>query len=187
MKAEINKGNSLLVVMLVFAFTGMLLLSNCKKPEEDYQGKATGQKNGEYWGAECFSNYASNHEDEFYLKLLTYSQEGYIREDLTIIRIPLSLGDYIINKIAVDSNGLIPVNNMASYATLIDDGDVLDDYYDVLELDSATNKLNITSIDFDNLIVKGEFSVSFVLADSLSVSDTIRFSNVEFQTQIRKN
>lgn len=66
-------------------------------------------------------------------------------------------------------------NYSSSYSTLTDDGDVIGDFYEVLETEE--NTIEISSISLETMTISGMFNISYVNSDTLSVIDTIRFVN----------
>lgn len=169
---------------LIF-FISLLLFTNCKKTPDEFDGKATAVKNGIEWNAECVSGFSNQYPDELFIDMTTFSDEGFRRESFGVSRIIPEVGKYAIVRPIRDSVGMVIVNNWSSYATLTDDGDVIGDFYKVLETEE--NTIEISSVNLETMTISGKFNISYVNSDTLSVIDTIRFVNGEFQAQIKEN
>lgn len=174
-----------IISQFIFWAFFILLLSSCGKQEDNFEGKATAIKNDSSWNAECISGYSNQYPDELYITMRTYSKEGFLRENLHIGRIIPSVGLYVVVPRIADSNNISLNNNYSGFATIIDDGDVLDKFYNALNSDD--NFINIKSINYDNMTISGTFNIAFVLSDTTSTPDTIRFVDGEFQSQINEN
>ena len=88
-----------------------------------------------------------------------------------------------ISKNTIQNSGVI-----ANYYTLMDDGDVLCDIYDVYSPDSSENYLQLSSYNMNQKLVKGSFQATFLIKDKnnkclANAPDTIRFRNGEFYTK----
>jgi len=160
----------------------LLFFSNCKKPPTEIQGIATATKNGTEWEGKCISGYDNQYPDELFFDITTYSPEGFRRESFGIFRID-QIGTFNVTLPLRDSIGMMLNKYWSSYSTLIDDGDVLGDLYKVLE--SEKNTVEITTIDYESMIITGKFNISYINTyDTIPAPDTIRFENGEFQAKI---
>lgn len=172
------------IIQFVFWSFFVILISSCGKQEDTFVGKSNAIKNGISWNANCISGYSNQYPDELFVTMRVYSKEGFLRESLHVGRIIPSIGKYTVERPIADSVNLVLNNNWSSFATLIDDGDVLDKYYNVVESDE--NFIDIKSIDYDNMTIIGTFNIAFVLSEPItSTIDTIRFVNGEFRTQVK--
>lgn len=114
-----------------------------------------------------------------------YNENGYLRQTLGFIKIPLDKGRYKIAKFIFECNESDPP--YATFTTTSDDGDVGQDNYAVLDI--PDNYLEILSYDPKSGEIKGKFQVTFVierrsLNDPSNLPDTLRFENGEFFTKI---
>ena len=114
-----------------------------------------------------------------------FNDKNFKRENLFFYKINNSIGENIITPTtphAVDST------HGAFYGTLIDDGDVLGDSYDLLE-GIIENKLTIDKKEGDE--IWGTFQAAFVkdktyLPEDPTAPDTVIFTNGKFHTKLLK-
>jgi hypothetical protein len=114
-----------------------------------------------------------------------YNKDAFIREGLDFIKVPLIPGRYKVIKFSFECNENDPV--YADFGTYSDDGDVVQDLYEVLE--SEENYITIESFESKNREVKGKFQVTFIIHqrsvnDPSNLPDTLRFTNGVFHTKI---
>lgn len=170
--------------LLIWVFV-ILFFTSCSKQENEFVGSASAIKNGKSWNSDCISGYSNQQPDEIFITMRVYSTEGFLRETLGIGRIIPSIGIYEVEKPIADSTNIIHNNNYSFFATSIDDGDVGDKFYDVLETEN--NFIDIKSIDYDKMLISGSFEITFILSDTLSEPDTLRFIGGEFEAEIRED
>uniref|UniRef100_UPI0032EB3397 hypothetical protein n=1 Tax=Ekhidna sp. TaxID=2608089 RepID=UPI0032EB3397 len=141
----------------------LVCLSSCKEEEpgslipDIYTGIGNAEKNGDSWSALCRTQLSVD-STRFSIVLDTYSEEGYWRESLGIGGI-LPIFEKQKFELFDGSNSSI---TSSSYGTLLDDGDVLGDYY-ILDTTSIFNFVRITDYSSQNTEIQGIFSVSLVL------------------------
>lgn len=170
------------IIIIVITIT-IMFFTCCNKTGDEYGGTAIALKNGTAWKADCIAGYSNQFPDELYILMHTFSKEGFLRENLHIGRIIPAIGIYTIEKAITDSTSIVQNNYYSSFATVIDDGDVLDDFFVVLE--SAENFLEITHIDLNKKIIQGKFNVNYILSDTVPSPDTIHFTGGEFRINIK--
>ena len=167
-------------------------------PEEPTWGTLDVLVNGKKWGERYpgyyqivraqkgISGNAIPCQNEYYfLRSELYNRNAWLREDLNFIKTPLVAGKYKVIDFSFVCNETDPV--YGSFYTISDDGDVLQDRYDVLE--SEDNYIVIDSYDPKTLEIRGSFQVTFIiemrsLNDPSDLADTLRFTNGIFHTKI---
>jgi len=179
-------GHKSILQLIIWVFF-VLLFSACQKQEGEFHGSAYAIKNNISWNADCISGYSNQQPGEIFITMRVYSTEGFKRETLHIGRIIPSTGIYEVEKPIADSTNIVLNNNWSIFATSIDDGDVGDKFYNVLE--SEDNTLEITEINLEQMKVSGKFNISFIreVSDSLTIVDTLRFVGGEFEAEIRED
>jgi hypothetical protein len=114
------------------------------------------------------------------------NNQGFWREDIYVFRVQTNLVNQIIyetsSQAKTDSTGI-------SYATLIDDGDVLGDLYS-LDTSQPNNYIRLTSIDLNKQRIAGVFSFTLKLTrddgDGPVPPSTLKFTNGQFESRIEK-
>jgi hypothetical protein len=175
----------------LIAFTSFLL--GCEKeefvpifhPGSMTYGRMNADKNGVDWVASSLAQVYDTIPSLFGIGASTFSEEGFARENLAFNKIPKQVGRYNIRG---------PINNIldgftgSSYFTKEDDGDALEDTYEVDE--SVTdNYLEVTLLDtVAHHFVQGKFTVSFKIATpggkrNPSNPDKVKFSNGTFDVK----
>ena len=174
----------ILIILLAF-----MSLQSCKKDQSAipniYWGEVTAIKNGEVWTGKI---YAQSNEpfDGFTIRVDVYDKWEFQREALFLAKIPYKEQRNLIDTIKASVDTTL---TGASYATLVDDGDVLGDIFKVYG-EKTDNHVTITSYNERTKEVKGEFQVTLIF-DKLdsrsdpSAPDTIRFTNGKFHTKIK--
>ncbi len=125
------------------------------------------------------------------LNITVSNAQGFNRENLSITKIPLAVGDFLIKRYTYNNIGCLPDSPdvYATYGTSQDDGDdVGKDYYDVLESSKEIHKLVISKYDGKSRYVSGEFSATFLLKrkkdgtkNYFDSVDTIRITKARFE------
>ena len=174
-------------VLLFFVLLG---LSSCEEKSPDpepsiYTGEATAFKNGAEWSASVYFDLIPDEFGNFLFRANVYNEQGFWRETLSVRRIRLGFDvQVILSKDVQNADSL-----SSSYGTLIDDGDVAGDIYE-LNTEVADNYIQITSVDSTRLQVSGIFNVSFVLSrkgnDSIDPPEEITLSNGTFSSTMKK-
>ncbi|TAK50393.1 MAG: hypothetical protein EPO28_00435 [Saprospiraceae bacterium] len=121
-------------------------------------GKATAVKATENWTASAYGQEEDWSEGTVSVIAQTYSEEGFLREILSFQEVPKKIGKYNLSKTISPNDGLV----LASYGNIIDDGDVLGDYYN-LDLNATDNFVEVTYIDTLERIIRGKFTATFVI------------------------
>ncbi len=183
---------SLYAILLIIP----LLLTTACKEEEEYvpiygpgpqaYGKAAALKNDKAWYS---SGYAERYKKEntayFGILLDTYTIEGFHRENVCFSDIYLKKGSYELRKKMTNIyEGYVG----AIYATLADDGDVLEDWYN-LDEGAKDNYLEIIAIDTVEQQVEGRFTATFEVRQpkrNRNNPDRVKFSNGTFSVKIVK-
>ena len=168
------------------------LFSSCKndelpnvpiyEPGEMLFGSASGKKAGHDWLA---SGIALSHtdSDKFWgIVIGTESKEGFLREEITLGFISTNLGLYQVAQERANTE------LTSSYFTFQDDGDVLEDIYDVDE-GSLLNIARITKVDTLTKVIEGVFTATYKIRDpqdkiNPNNPDQVTFSDVSFSVQI---
>ncbi len=172
-----------LILLLTFSFTN----HGCEKEKNNNSkilewSKITALKNGLKWEASAVAfKYG---QDTVIIQIHVRNQAGYLRESLIIRNLPITVGNYVIYKRISNSNQL---NTNASFNTISDDGDVIEDMFDVLE--SQNNYIDIKKVDLTNMEMSGTLQITFIRnaldpIDNPSLGDTISFTDGVFRLKI---
>lgn len=170
-------------------FFASLLLCTCSKdevlifePGDMEFGYAKALKNEHDWMASVYGfQYDMPNDSHFFMHFNTYLSGIYLRESLIIGKIPKAKGTYSIIKTSM--NDTYSDKAIASYDISEDDGDVAGDSYFVDE-DANHNKVEVTYIDTIAGIVRGKFSVTFLIKEpkkNSQNSDCVQFTDGEFE------
>ncbi|MEM9918088.1 MAG: hypothetical protein AAF990_08330 [Bacteroidota bacterium] len=157
--------------------------SSCGKDDLGINRKMIGLLNGERWEAKGNFTYNLPHGIGLDIRFEIYNSAGELREKLLIFKVPFEVGNYPITIASIrDTKEEIG----AVYWTLSNDGDVIDDTYELYV--PAENTISITEADTIRHILKGEVNATF-LVDPLDVEDTdvdtIRIENGLFEITLR--
>ncbi len=171
--------------------TAMIIFTACDKKTdvepvlaEDYWGGASAEKDGEAWIAypACWINLIDKKNIVIEIDSFAKGQRlYYLKESLVIDKIPPMSGTYQVEKSFVDTAG---TNAHFSYWNY----DELLGIYNILESDSATNRVTLASYDTLTKEIKGSFNLTF-LAQTRSfpeAPDTVRFKNGTFHGKVVK-
>lgn len=167
------------------------VLYSCKEEQslipDIYWGEVSAIKNGQPWSGLIYAR--PNEPYGFYIRIEVFNEQEFHREALTIFKIPNELKKNRIDTVQAEIDTLL---TGASYATLVDDGDVLGDLFKVYE-GEMENYITITSYNEETGEVRGNFEVAFVFGEGVvgtksdpTAPDTIRFTNGQFHTKIRE-
>ncbi len=165
-----------------------LILSSCEENESDefYWGKCSAQKNQADWNAKIRA--ARNTFNFEFVDILMdrFNEQGFHRDDLAFIRIPIRLGRHSIFTSEISLKDTL----FCSFSTSVDDGDVAGDRYNLITTDTIGDYIEITKIEGDQIY--GSFEVSLKKDTSkykesdFSSPFRITFRNGSFHTRITK-
>ena len=168
------------------------LFASCKKdelpdvpiyePGEMLFGSASGKKAGYNWQASGIALSHTNSNEFWGAVLATRSKEGFLREEITLGFINTNLGLYPVAQERTD------MELTSSYFTFQDDGDVLEDIYDVDE-GSLLNIARITKVDTLTKVIEGIFTATYKIRDpqdkvNPNNPDQVTFSDISFSVEI---
>ena len=168
------------------------LFASCKKdelpnvpiyePGEMLFGSASGKKAGHDWQASGIGLSHTNSTEFWGAVLATRSKEGFLREEITLGFISTNLGLYQVAQERTNAE------LTSSYFTFQDDGDVIEDIYDVDE-DSPLNIARIIKVDTLAKVIEGVFTATYKIRDpqdkvNPNNPDQVTFSDVSFSVQI---
>lgn len=181
-----------------------LILVTCRKKDDPvpYWGEVSASINGQSWNQQFTmgqswrikisgvpGNDVSNHpcnQNTFGLQIHRFNSEDLWREALSFTKIPRQPGTYALT----GEPGPCEIDTLpaASFATLQDDGDVLQDYYVLVKAEN--NYVTVNSFNASNGEVSGTFGATFVIdsrskLEPSSLPDTLRFTNGQFHTRFR--
>ncbi|MCK5443079.1 MAG: hypothetical protein KAJ23_14420 [Maribacter sp.] len=144
-----------LVVILLLNVVG------CSKddlPGDHHNGSATALKNGEAWSSKVYFDENTNDPGVFIIRFDVYNDQGFSREASGVSNI-----DNVFTLQQIVSNGFDNIEGpSSSYVTLIDDGDVVGDRYDELDLEN-NNSFQFTNYNSSRGEIEGVFNISYVL------------------------
>jgi hypothetical protein len=124
------------------------------------------------WVASAAARRDYNERDKFFwIQAATYNGERELREVISISKIPIAPGTYLIPKDGV--KGL--------YDRLVADGDAVGAAYRAT--DSEKNSVTVTEIDTVLGIARGHFNVEFAITDDYDYTgypDKVTFKNAIF-------
>jgi hypothetical protein len=171
----------------LLCFTFLVFLFACKKEPakpalpEGYYGTASAERNGKPWTAHpsCWIDLVDH--TNLVVELDSLNEDFYTEESLIIDGIPPFLGTYRVYKFKIGEDHLNA--NLSMW-----DEDQPLGYYELIESDSNTNLVSLTSYDTLSKEIKGTFNLSFIVSERpySSYPDTIRFKNGKFSGKIIK-
>lgn len=179
-----------LLLLLTFSFTN----NSCDKeennkpeiPEWAEWSKITALKNGEIWAAGAIARIDERHnKDSVTIQIYVHDQAGYLREGLTVGYVPIKVGLFTVYR--MNHNYTDDTKITATYTTISDDGDVVEDRFVVLE--SQNNYIEIKQADLTNMEMSGNLQITFIrdsldTIDNPSLGDTIFFTDGVFRLKI---
>ncbi len=161
----------------------MSVLMNNEKWADRYAGGQGTIYGGSYrWTEPCQAQY-------YDLVMYLYNSNRFLRESLSFNLADFepgtkATGQYKILKNQWQCDSVATV--YSGYGTIAEDGDVVQDVYDVLETED--NFLQIESFDANSREIKGTFQVTFIITrrstEPSTLPDTLRFTNGKFHTKI---
>ncbi|MCB0395061.1 MAG: hypothetical protein KDD36_00315 [Flavobacteriales bacterium] len=167
------------------------LLQGCKPDPillQGYKGEVTAVKNGRPWRALIRAVPSEPYGYGFDINVDVYNEYQFLRESLFIFRIPYKNQWNIIDTIDAHTDSVI---TGAFYATVQEDGDVIDNIYHVFNAVDFDNYITVTHYNEHTGEVSGEFQLTTIIDLSRpqhypNAVDTIRFEHGKFTTVIRK-
>lgn len=179
------------LVLFIIIFS----LSSCKKetqkPEEEIpHGNATALKNGDSWLAVTWSKLSYLDPSTFGLLIENYTVDGYRRGSLHFRRIPYENGTFFFNIYDYVSPQASDTVQTCTFDTLLDDGDVAGDAYQLVRDSAAWLTVRITDASTGD--IEGEFSAEFVkwlyMGEEYDPAspDTIIFTNGTYHARVQK-
>ena len=147
-------------------------------------GALTACRNGKNWEGGGQAGIYAERDSMFAVGGNTYTYDGIWREVLGISEVPLQLGKYTVFKHPLGVGGFIG-KTTASFTTIVSDGDLIGDVYDLDE--SQNNYVEITALDTIANKVAGYFELHFVVQQP-KIFDTnnnnLYFKNGTFEVDI---
>ncbi len=174
-------------LILVASLVNCLIIS-CKKDKTESRypewSEVKALKNGQMWKSKASADIDKKKSGLISIPVSILNNVGDKREFLILQYIPIETGKYTLLK-KIPNSEILRIS--ASYTTLADDGDVVEDRFVVLE--EENNFIEIDAIDLDDMKMSGTFQVTFVRdpndhVDNLNLPDTIRFNEGEFILKI---
>lgn len=170
----------------------ILALGACSKDDGSlipniYTGTASALKNGKEWSSLAYFEVMNSYNPKtFILRTDVYNDSGIWRETFDIRRI---LPNFDIQEITSTDNQNTLDLLSAGYGTLIEDGDVVGDIYE-LDTTATNNFIQITNYNSERAEIKGKFNVSLVLTRDDGYGDvppqTLEFTNGEFTVKVER-
>ncbi len=178
------------MVRQLILFILILGLMACNKDDglipDIYTGTATALKNGEEWNSLVSFDEMSSFPSSFILSTGVYNNEGHLREIFDIRRIRPNMNIQEIT--STDNQNDLDLLS-ADYSTILDDGDVLGDIYD-LDTTATDNFIQITNYNASRAEIKGIFNVSLVLTRDSNEPGTppqnLVFTNGRFTVKVQR-
>lgn len=171
----------ILILFIIFSGCTESDIENINK--DDYLIRA--EKNEIQW--EASGGAILDKGTELGIQATVVNEYNYLRELLVFSNLEFKTGRQEVSSVRHKPS----LNHKySSYATHMADGDVIDDYYYLLE--SEQNYININSIDSVNLRIKGTFQVTFIRDSTENVinpdlPDAICFKNGEFTVMVNEH
>lgn len=151
-------------------------------PGNTEHGSISACRNGKNWEASGMAYRYEQKDSIFTLSGDTYTYDGILREIFGILQIPLQLGKYTVWK---DTYGGEFKETIASFTTIVSDGDVIGDRYRLDE--SQNNYVEVTTLDTIANKAAGYFELHFVVQQPKRYeenSEKVYFKNGTFEVDI---
>lgn len=174
-------------ILFILIF-GLMACSKDDNPVPNiYTGIATASKNGEKWVSLAYFDVVnSSNPQSFILRTDIYNNVGFWRETFAIVRIQ---PNFDVQEITSTDNQNDPNLLSIYYSTLLDDGDILGDIYD-LDTTATNNFIQIISYNSSRAEIKGTFNVSLILTRDSNDAGTppqhLIFTNGEFTVKVHR-
>lgn len=173
-------------IIVLFISFGILGLKCKKDPYADIyfgNGNATVNGNTIYFN-KARANLINSNPDSISIGLEKW-EGGIKKEGISFFRVKVSNNIPQTTHKAVNGLNLL----ISNYVTVIADGDVVCDFYNILEADSAQNYITITSYNSTTKEIRGIFQGTYLIDPNRTkcnpaAPDTIRIRNGEFYTKI---
>lgn len=156
-------------------------------PGDQEYGWSTAQKNGLDFEASGYGLRNTERPNDFFgVRLRTFTDWEADRENIYIAELEFIIGTHQVVAHDEDQENGIPIG---FYATLSDDGDVVEDVY---ELDERQNNwLEITAIDTiaGEQTIRGKYNLHFKIADAKTNPlhpDHVRFTDGVFEVRFQQ-
>jgi len=168
-------------------FLTAILFFSCSNDDaipDIYTGEVTALKNGETWTAKCYMS--SITDSTYILRADTFSEQGFWRETFDIRQFVINFKKQkIVTLNRQNQKGLISAN----YSTIIDDGDVVGDIYE-LDTTATDNFIQILNYNASKNYIEGIFNVSLNLSrddeDGPTPPEKLEFTYGTFRAKIKE-
>lgn len=148
---------------------------------EGYFGEVVTERNGKKWTGytACWIDIID--QKNININLDSFENGYFLRESLTLYTIPPKTGTYKVYRLAPSKTKL-----HSSFGVW--EGDLPLGEYEILEADSATNTVTLSTYDTLSKEIKGTFNLSFIVTDKPypTYPDTIRLKNGKFSGKLIK-
>jgi hypothetical protein len=175
---------------ILFLLVVISIFIRCERikpePRVPEWSKAIALRNSQQWEAYAVARVNKKRSHLVSIPANIYNDMGFWRESLGLAFIHFKTGKYVLYRHLLNQDTL---RIYASYATISDDGDVVEDRFVVWE--EENNFVEIESIDTVNMIMRGRFQVTFIrdprdYVTNPGLPDTMRFTNGFFNLKIEK-
>lgn len=171
-------------ILLVY----IIFFTACEKSPEpvplppDYWGEASAERNGQLWTAHPACRIDIIDHTNLIVELDSFQYGNYLKESLVLNGIPPMPGTYRVFR--KEFSTLTKLNSGLS----LWESDQNVGLYELVEVDSNTNRVTLLSYDTISKEIKGSFNLAFWAKDKPSPSypDTIRLKNGKFHGKIRQ-
>ena len=177
--------------MRIKAWFSLFIISlffSCEKDNQsNHTGQASAQFNNSSWNAKVITSKISSSENRFNMAMQMSNGQGILRQELVFLNIPRKVGPERIWSFDL-MNPMDTAKVSCSLATIIDDGDVLCERYNVIASDSASNQIRIDQYDRSQSIVAGTFKLKMAIRlpkCNPTSPDTIYFTNGAFYSKFQ--
>lgn len=170
---------------VLWALVLLIFLMNCNSDDELTRqellamGRVQAVRNGQEWEAQATGDLGIFFPETFAISATRFNELGFRREVLGFSKLQkvFTRQELFTSAREVDSTAVF-------YTTLLDDGDVVGDVYDIVR-EGNENWIQITEIDERNRRVKGEFEIHLKISDTElfpepNAEPTIDFLNGRF-------
>jgi hypothetical protein len=175
-------------VILFTGLTMLLLFNSCNKtpiffPGVMKNGWSEATKNGKKWKTSADAGLIKQLPDYIAINFATFNEEGSLREELSLYKIPLKVGLYEVKgRITADT---IVKSVESFYGTLRSDGDVDEDSYYLDENEKST--LEVVKYDETTKTISGKYKTYFTIKPpkiNPKNPDKVRFTDGTFEVKI---
>jgi hypothetical protein len=117
-------------------------LHSCEEPESYEWSKFMALFNGNPWEVYAAGIETEGRKDTIVIQATVFNTEGHLREMLLLSNLPIETGNYPVLRY----EGTMDNRLKATYTTFSDDGDVVEDRFNILETED--NYFTVSSISF---------------------------------------